>query len=66
MWSLCGEFGGSSLPWGNLCSSIDYFSLFVVQFLVLVWWVMVFGFLGGGDIYLVVGGGFVLPYSGGQ
>jgi len=32
----------------------------------MVWWVMVFGFPGGGGLYLVVGGGFVLPCVGGR
>ena len=54
------------------CPGVSYaqasatLSLFFVQFLVLVWWVMVFGFAGGGSLYLEVGGIFVLPYGGGR
>ena len=52
-------------PRGSYTQVSATLSSFVVQFLVLVWWVMVFGFAGGGSLYLVVRGVSVLPACGG-
>ena len=48
-------------PGGSYAQASTTLSSFVFQFPVLVWWVMVFGFLGGGSLYLVVGGVSMLP-----